>query len=313
MDNKVKFKIGEIEFEAVGTAEVIERERNVFLTTLLPAAVDAIVRTRGEVKGTQYISADAQQATLEMNPDNSTPITLPKKELLMDLSRTSLSSFINEYGDIGDQDFVLIAAYYDEKKNGISSFSSESVMQYYSDARRTKYSNISALLRLLTKKGLIMDDPKAEKQIPKLYILTAKGIDYVENYQPKEAKEKKPAKQKKDSSKSKSRYEGINVDDLNLRNYPDVKSLHDFKEKMMLILYIITNEQAGEWFTTTDVLYLMTDVFGEAASKGQINGVFKREKLWFKVENMEGSNRDVKRKLLNKGIDFAQNLTTISD
>lgn len=313
MDNKVKFKIGEIEFEAVGTAEVIERERNVFLTTLLPAAVDAIVRTRGEVKGTQYISADAQQATLEMNPDNSTPITLPKKELLMDLSRTSLSSFINEYGDIGDQDFVLIAAYYDEKKNGISSFSSESVMQYYSDARRTKYSNISALLRLLTQKGLIMDDPKAEKQIPKLYILTAKGIDYVENYQPKEAKEKKPAKQKKAGSKSKSRYEGINVDDLNLKNYPNVKSLHDFKEKMMLILYIITNEQAGEWFTTTDVLYLMTDVFGEAASKGQINGVFKREKLWFKVENMEGSNRDVKRKLLNKGIDFAQNLKQESE
>lgn len=313
MDNKVKFKIGEIEFEAVGTAEVIERERNVFLTTLLPAAVDAIVRTRGEVKGTQYISADAQQATLEMNPDNSTPITLPKKELLMDLSRTSLSSFINEYGDIGDQDFVLFAAYYDEKKNGVSSFSSESVMQYYNDARRTKYSNNSALLRLLTKKGLIMDDPNSEKKMPKSYILTKKGIDYVENYQPKEAKEKKTAKQKKTSTKSKSRYEGINVDDLNLRNYPNVKSLHDFKEKMMLILYIITNEQVGEWFTTTDVLYLMIDVFGEAASKGQINGVFKREKLWFKVENMEGSNRDVKRKLLNKGIDFAQNLKQESE
>lgn len=29
MNNKVKFKIGEIEFEAEGSAEVVERERNV--------------------------------------------------------------------------------------------------------------------------------------------------------------------------------------------------------------------------------------------------------------------------------------------
>ena len=35
MNNKVKFKIGEIEFEAEGSAEVVERERNVFLNALL--------------------------------------------------------------------------------------------------------------------------------------------------------------------------------------------------------------------------------------------------------------------------------------
>ena len=95
---------------------------------------------------------------------------------------------------------------------------------------------------------------------------------------------------------------------LNLKNYPDVKSLKEFKEKMMTILYIITNEKAGEWFTTTDALCLMTDIFGEAATKDQVNGVFKREKLWFKAENVDGSNREVKRKLLNKGIEYAQSL-----
>ena len=64
---------------------------------------------------------------------------------------------------------------------------------------------------------------------------------------------------------------------LNLKNYPEVKSLKDFKEKMMTILYIITNEKAGEWFTTTDVLCLMTDIFGEAAIKDQVNGDFGEE------------------------------------
>lgn len=55
MENRVKFKIGEIEFEAEGSAEVIERERNVFMNALLPAAVDAIVRTRGVDSANQYI------------------------------------------------------------------------------------------------------------------------------------------------------------------------------------------------------------------------------------------------------------------
>ncbi len=112
----------------------------------------------------------------------------------------------------------------------------------------------------------------------------------------------------KPRKKAESEYGGINVDSLNLKNYPEVKSLKDFKEKMMTILYIITNEKAGEWFTTTDVLCLMTDIFGEAATKDQVNGVFKREKLWFKAENVDGSNREVKRKLLNKGIEYAQSL-----
>lgn len=106
----------------------------------------------------------------------------------------------------------------------------------------------------------------------------------------------------------KSNYAGINVDELHLDNYPDVKSLKDFKEKMMMVLNIITNEKVGEWFATSDVLYLMTDVFGEAATKDQVNGVFKRERLWFKAENIADNRKDIKRKLLNQGIAYAKNL-----
>ena len=153
-----------------------------------------------------------------------------------------------------------------------------------------------------------MDDPDAEKKTPRSYILTTQGINYVESYSPKEEKEKKHTKVRKPRKKVESEYGGINVDSLNLKNYPEVKSLKDFKEKMMTILYIITNEKVGEWFTTADVLCLMTDVFGEAATAGQVKGVFNREKLWFKVENIDGNKRDVKRKLLNNGIEYAQSL-----
>lgn len=309
MDNKVKFKIGEIEFEAEGSAEVVERERNVFLNALLPAAVDAIVRTRGAENAVQYISADSTPALLDSASQDVLPLSINStNDTGIDFSRTSLCSYISKFGYIGDQDFALIAAYYDEKKNGTSSFSSETVKQYYTDARRTKYSNVSELLRQLAQKGLIMDDPNAEKKTPKFYILTNEGINYVENYQPKDEPEKKTSKPRKTRAKTKSDYEGIDVDNLHLDAYPDVKSLNDFKEKMMMVLYIVTNEKAGEWFTTSDVLYLMTDVFGEAATKGQVNGVFKRERLWFKAENVADNKRDVKRKLLNQGITYAKNL-----
>lgn len=306
MENRVKFKVGEIEFEAEGSAEVVERERNVFLNALLPAAVDAIVRTRGGEKNTQYIEAVEQSSPLlveNIDTPNNGDIELN----CMDLSRTSLASFLKNYGKLSEQDFTLIAAYYDEKKNKITSFSTETVKKYYAEARRTEPSNISMAVNQLAQKGLIMDAPNIEQKIPKQYILTVDGIKYVEEYVPKEeSNEKKPTKSRKPRVKPQSIYSELNVDELNLSNYPDVKSLKEFKEKMVLVLYIITNEKNGEWFTNNDVLCIMTDIFGEPATKDQVNGVFKREKLWFKSENVEGNRKEVKRKLLNKGIEFAK-------
>ena len=49
-------------------------------------------------------------------------------------------------------------------------------------------------------------------------------------------------------------------------------------------------------------------IFGESATKKQVDGVFIREKRWFKCENIEGSNKLVHRKLLNEGKSFAQSL-----
>lgn len=306
MENHVKFKIGEIEFEAEGSAEVVERERNVFLNVLLPAAVDAIVRTRGGEKSTQYIEAVEQSSPLlveNIDTPNNGDIELNS----MNLSRTSLASFLKNYGKLSEQDFTLIAAYYDEKKNKITSFSTETVKKYYVEARRTEPSNISMAVNRLAQKGLIMDAPNIEQKIPKQYILTIDGIKYVEEYVPKEeSNEKKPTKSRKPRVKSQSIYSELNVDELNLSNYPDVKSLKEFKEKMVLVLYIVTNEKKGEWFTNNDVLCIMTDIFGEPATKDQVSGVFNREKLWFKSENVEENRKEVKRKLLNKGIEFAK-------
>lgn len=307
---RVKFEIGEIKFEAEGSADLVERERSIFNNTLLLAAIDAIVRTRSVAQSAQYIEAqDSQQSLLAASSN-----MLPESIVLdsnTDLSRTTLASFIKKYGSLSEQDFVLFSAYFDEIKNHASYFTKDEAEKYYDDARRTKPKNISMCLNQLAQKGFIIDATDVEQKFPKPYRISSEGLEYISTYTPKDVKEKKSSnKPQKQRAKVKSVYADINCDELNLDSYPSIKSLSDFKEKMMLILYIITNEGKGEWFTTSDVLCLMTDVFGESATKDKVNGVFKREKRWFKSENVDGNNKLVHRKLLNEAKTFAQSLGT---
>lgn len=307
-DIRVKFEIGEIKFEAEGSADLVERERSIFNNTLLPAAIDAIVRTWSVVQDTTYIEGSkSQQPLLETSSS-----MLPESIVLdsnTDLSRTTLASFIKKYGSLSEQDFVLFSAYFDEIKNHASYFTKDEAEKYYEDARRHKPKNISMCLNQLAQKGFIIDATNVEQKLPKPYRISNEGLEYISTYTPKDVKEKKASnKPHKQRAKEKSAYAGIDYDELNLDSYPSVKSLSDFKEKMMLILYIITNEGKGEWFTTSDVLCLMINIFGESATKDKVNGVFKREKSWFKSENVDGNNKLVHRKLLNEAKSFAQSL-----
>lgn len=312
MENRVRFKIGEIEFEAEGSAEVIERERSFFNNTILPAAIDALVRTRGAVvtmQDTQRIEIQESQQTAVITTEDALP-ELTATNPTVDFSRIGLVSFAKSKGADAHYDFILCAVYYNEKRNNVSSFSSATLKDLYSEAKKPLPNNLSMSLSELVKKGLIMEDVTAKGSNPKMYVLTAEGEEYVENMHPIDSKEKKPAsKPRKQRQKAESEYSAINCDDLNLSKYPEIKSLKDFKEKMLLILYIITNEGKGEWFTTADVICLMTDIFGESATENQVNGIFKREKRWFKCEKIEGSNKLTHRKLLNEGKSFAQSLS----
>lgn len=251
VENRVRFKIGEIEFEAEGSAEIVERERSVFLNALLPAAVDAIVRTRGATHASQYIEA-VQQPTSLLSEAASVDIDIDTAPTPIenDYSRMTIASYIKELGALTEQDFALFAAYFDEMKNGKKYFTKEDLERYYSEARRTLPSNVSMSLNRLAEKGLIMDAMDAEQKLPKPYIVSIDGIKYINDYQPKESgAEKKVAKLRKPRAKTKSEYSVISCDDLNLQKYPEVKSLKDFKEKMMMVLHIVTNEGKGALLT----------------------------------------------------------------
>ena len=305
---KLKYKVGEIEFEAEGPAEAVEQQRVNFMNVVLPAAVDAMVRTQAVIEHQPYIDAAAQPAMLEAGFPTE-PLATPN-QLENDFSRTSLASFLKKYGPLGDQDFTLFAAYFDEKKNGTKAFSIENVKQYYQEGRRTAYSNNSQLLRQLAKKGYIMDTSAPEDaKAGKYYMLTNDGIAYIEAYTPKEdSGDKKKPRAKKATNKKDSVYSTITADDLNLAAYPEVKSLSPGKEQVIMAMYIVTNENKGEWFTVDDVIYLLTNIFEIPANVDNVNGVFKRNKSWFTSKQDDNNKKAYQRKLLTGAKDFAKRL-----
>lgn len=304
---KLKYKVGEIEFEAEGTAEVVEQQRVNFMNAVLPAAVEAMVRTQTIVEQPTYIEPTTQPTLLEAGMLDNSQATPQKTET--DFSRTSLASFLKKYGVLGDQDFTLFAAYFDEKKNGTKAFSSENVKQYYQEGRRQAYSNNGMLLKYLVQKGYIMDTAAPEGAKPgNYYILTTDGIAYIESYVPKEdsGEKKKPrVRTKKSASKVSEAYASITADDLNTRKYPAVKSLSGAKEQVIMAMYIVTNEGKGEWFTIEDIIHLLINVFEVPADKDKVNGVFKRNKGMFASEQDPANKKALRKKLLSGAKDFA--------
>lgn len=120
---RVKFEIGEIKFEAEGSADLVERERSIFNNTLLPAAIDAIVRTRSVPQSAQYIETQNSQQPAVLTTTNA--VALPEQAAVnstIDFSRMSLASFAKSKGADAHYDFIICAVYFNEKRNGISSF-----------------------------------------------------------------------------------------------------------------------------------------------------------------------------------------------
>ena len=309
MEAKIKLKVGNIIFEAAGSEEIVEKERNFFAETLLPKAVEALSLLNVPQTNQKRILSDDSDQPLTQETDS---IQRDKPELMsnFDFTRANLSSYLKKYGSLCDQDFVLFAAYFQEEKEGISSFSSNNALEYFAEARRAKPSNCSAILNRLASKGYIMDDPNATKRSPKQYILTSEGLEYIRNYQPKErkAEKNKGARPAKAQKKTVSKYSHLSADDLNIHSYPPIKDLGSFKEQMLLVLYIVTNEKKGSSFTTDDVIYLMTDVLGIPATTDQINGVFKRYRSWFKKSPDENNKKAYGRVPLVGAKEFAETI-----
>jgi len=303
---KLKYKVGEIEFEAEGSADAVEQQRINFMDAVLPAAVSAMIQTQVATGNKTYFDATPQALQLEAGHSGAADIRRSSEEV--DYSRVSLSSFLKKYGQLTEQDFTLFAAYFDEKKNGNKCFSIEDVKKYYAEARRSLPKNPSMSLNRLAEKGYIMDSATVGgAKSGKCYMLTEDGIAYINKYVLKEesGEKKKPRLRAKKATANVSAYISMTADDLSLKDYPTVKSLSKPKEKVIMAMYIVFNEGKGEWFTVDDVIYLLVNIFEVPANSDMINTVFKRNKSMFHAEQDPNNKKALRRKLLSGAKDFA--------
>ncbi len=156
-----------------------------------------------------------------------------------------------------------------------------------------------------------MDAPVPEgSKVGKYYMLTDAGMEYIRNYKPKDNNREKKThtKTRKVANKAPSAYASINADDLNLGNYPAVKSLSGAKKQVIMAMYIATSEGKGEWFTVDDVIHLLVNVFEVPANTDKVNGVFKRNKSMFASQKDEENKKAYRHKLLSGAKDFAKSL-----
>ena len=289
---KVKFKIGEIEFEAEGLPEDVSNERNTFMNTLLPAAVEAMVRTRGAVV--------VQESPVQ-------ELLTPQRDMLTESSQVmcagqSVNEFLNQKAFGSQIDTAIGLIYYNEKFGAKEVFSTDELKQYFRDAKIKIPSNPSDVVNKLVGKSLIM--AASEKGF---YQLTRTGHVFVEQYEAKPKKEGKKTVSKRGHSKTTvSSYAHITADDLNLKNYPAVKDLKGAKEQVIVAMYILTTEVNAEWFNWTDLEYMLVNIFEVPAIKKTIYGMFDKVKSWFKTEPDPTTKNGVRRKLLSGAKDFAK-------
>lgn len=298
---EIKIKIGEIEFYAKGQSADVEAQRQIFTSIVLPAAVDAIKISRAS----QTYITETTTPVLESVKEGSASVDNA------DYSTMSVNEFIKCKGFKSQIDIAMGLIFYNEKYRGCHDFSSDDLKQYFKDARISPSpKNPSDVINRLFGKTFIMNGDDKKR-----YYLTQSGYQFVETYTLKETKAKKsvPLKPRKMQIQDESDYAHLSADDLNLKKYPAIKSFKDFKERMMLVLYIVKEEKHGDEFSVNDVQVIMTDILGHSATKGQVQGVFDRNATWFKTIPDSNNKKRVKHRLLNDAIEYAKGLIANSN
>lgn len=304
MNNKIRIKFGQIEFEAEGDSDLIERERQQFFS-LLPTAISAVTPIVADLSVSE--SANYEDANIIQEIKNTKESIFLNEVKAQSKIYESLAELINEKKFVNNVDLLMGVAYYLDTIKGISPFNNDDIATELSLARQPKLSNIGSFMSSNVSKALIIEEPK-KKGSKRTYKISAKGIGFVETYVSKPENKKKNSKNKVTKQNYESKYLNITREELNLDKYPNIKKLNKFKEKMIMIMYIFMKEEKGEYFNVKDILSIMPHIFGENATEKQVAGVLRRESHWFNKVADTNAKKAFKYKLLNGGIDYAENL-----
>lgn len=293
MNNRIRIKLGPIEFEAEGDAELIQREREQFFS-LLPQAITAVSPVVGE--RAQFTEIDTY--SLESD-DNRKMSALPSSIA----SYESTASFLKEKSFANDVELVMGVAYYLYYLDNQNEFTSKEIESKLSEARHSKPSNISHCINQNIKKGYI-EEADGKKDGMKVFRVLSEGIKWCESYVAPDTSAKKK-NNRQQNSKIESSLIAIPLDELNLEKYCDIPSLKKYEDQVLVMMYIYTTEKNIEYFSYDDIVAVLKNKFKISISSRQVKYVF--EKSGTKFDKKIGK-KIVSHKLMLGGIREAEKI-----
>lgn len=294
MTNKVRIKMGPIEFEAEGDSELIERERAQFFS-LLPQAIVAV----SPVVASPLLPAEATETEMFHSESKHTLLTGETPH-----EYTSIASFLNGKKFSNDVELVMGVGYYIEciEKNG--SFTSKDVENKLTEARKAKPGNISLALSQNIKKGYLREC-KDKKDNLKAYSVLGEGIEWCESYIVSVTDTKKKAVRTKSGAIPESPLLAFSLDELNLDNYCDITKISKFNEQMIVTMYVYTKEKDIEYFSFKDIVAVFKTKFKLPATDRKVRYVFDNGGIMF---DKKVDKKVVYHKLMNSGIKEAERI-----
>lgn len=290
MNSKLKIKYGMIEFEIESDPETIEKERKAFLETLPTITVLANNKIYEE-NNTEVELID--ESKVKYLPAQTKNIT------------TNLNTFLHEKGFSSDIDKCLAVIYFMNEVENVESVNNQIIKERMQKAKLIIPKSISVALNGLTAKGFIQlleqDGNKAMN-----YYITQEGIKYIEEYEKKDKKGKSMRKNKTTKKNIANRYSFLTKEMMNLEQYPEFSKLKSSKDKIMLIMYIMKEIDKGEYFTITELEYIISQIFNDKLSTDTIKGVFKNQSSakYFDKRNVENNNKVNEYKMLQSGFNY---------
>lgn len=296
MENRVRIKIGNFEFEASGDENVIERERKIIME-LIPQLISA----------NHYYNEVENIATIENNDVKK--MSCEESIKALPVSYASINQFLKakQFGNSIDTTLGII--YYIEKYEKVSTINQNIIKEYYEKAKTKLPINLSQNFSNLTQKGFIKTLNKEKNGIIN-YSITMDGEDFIESYEPKETNKKTKKTVIKTNNNVKDEILSLTRENLNLHKYTKVKDVKEFKGKMLLAMYIVSKNSSIDKFSVNDINYILVNIFQESVTIDQIKGVIKREPTWFNKTKNETSKL-YEYNLLIEGLDYAENISKI--
>ncbi|HZL82297.1 MAG TPA: hypothetical protein VFB98_02290 [Candidatus Deferrimicrobium sp.] len=298
MTNRIRIKMGAVEFEAEGDETLIERERERFFSFLpqISSLVTPVIEKPLQLPPPSP-EGESREGSTQM-AEKPTLVNVPP-------SYESLASLLDEKKFSTDVELVMGVAYYLSRVKVVDSFTGKDVENALNDAKQLVPKNISQCIASNINKGLLREC--SEKQGSwKMYSVLAKGITWCESYVPTGAEQRKKSSRPKTPKVAKdSPLLSISVDDLHIRDYCEVSKIDKFEEQVLVVMFIYTKEKHIEYFSFEDIVAVFKEKFKLHATKRQVQYVLDKGDTMF---DKKTEKRIALHRLMTRGIQEAERI-----